>query len=190
MTFWTFTEYQNDPAGCISGLRSELQGLGEVHYNLLRYLIRFLVVVAQYERTNKMSPMSLAIVFGPNLFRYWQVFCWLCYIIMQGSQLNKVRNIFFMIDNLIFCERLWFDFDSVSTEIHWDTFIEMWMYLFYLWLGLIHCNYWGHFFQMWPGSHRIEGPGENQSNCVQVHHQLWCSVQGGEWNLTMRWMGK
>lgn len=114
------------------------------------------------------------------------------YVILscKVSQLNKVRNIFFMIDNLIFCERLWFDFDSVSTEIHWDTFIEMWMYLFYLWLGLIHCNYWGHFFQMWPGSHRIEGPGENQSNCVQVHHQLWCSVQGGEWNLTMRWMGK
>uniref|UniRef100_K1PJ18 Protein FAM13B n=1 Tax=Magallana gigas TaxID=29159 RepID=K1PJ18_MAGGI len=50
-------EYQNNPAGCISGLRLELQGLGEVHYNLLRYLIRFLVVVAQYERTNKMSPI-------------------------------------------------------------------------------------------------------------------------------------
>lgn len=65
-------EYQNNPAGCISGLRLELQGLGEVHYNLLRYLIRFLVVVAQYERTNKMSPMSLAIVFGPNLFRCGQ----------------------------------------------------------------------------------------------------------------------
>lgn len=25
-------EYQNNPAGCISGLRLELQGLGEVHY--------------------------------------------------------------------------------------------------------------------------------------------------------------
>lgn len=106
------------------------------------------------------------------------------------SQLNKVRNICFMIDNFIFCGRLWFDFDSVSTEIHWNTLRCECIHFFYLWLGLIHCNYWDHFFQMWPGSHRIEGPGENQSNCVQVHHQLRCSVQGREWNLTMQWMGK
>ena len=66
---WTFTAYQNDAAGCIAHLRSELSELEAVRYSLLRYLIRFVVVVAQFERTNKMSPMSLAIVFGPNLFR-------------------------------------------------------------------------------------------------------------------------
>ncbi|XP_061196169.1 protein FAM13B-like isoform X1 [Saccostrea echinata] len=65
-------EYQNDPSGCISALKAELSELDEVRYNVLRYLIRFLVVVSQFERTNKMSPMSLAIVFGPNLFRCGQ----------------------------------------------------------------------------------------------------------------------
>lgn len=99
MTFWPFTEYQNNPAGCISGLRLELQGLGEVHYNLLRYLIRFLVVVAQYERTNKMSPMSLAIVFGPNLFRYWQLFCWLHVLYYHAMCLSwKKREPYFFME--------------------------------------------------------------------------------------------
>ncbi|XP_056017820.1 protein FAM13B-like isoform X2 [Ostrea edulis] len=65
-------ENQNDPAGCISGLKAEISQLEVLRYNLLRYLIRFLVVVAQFERSNKMSPMSLAIVFGPNLFRCGQ----------------------------------------------------------------------------------------------------------------------
>lgn len=82
LTFWIiFSENQNDPAGCISGLKAEISQLEVLRYNLLRYLIRFLVVVAQFERSNKMSPMSLAIVFGPNLFRYLFIFvqnanCW------------------------------------------------------------------------------------------------------------------
>ena len=56
------------------------------HYHLLRYLVRHLVCVAKHEgimivvwwgvligccppEENKMSPVSLSIVFGPNIFR-------------------------------------------------------------------------------------------------------------------------
>lgn len=86
LTFWIiFSENQNDPAGCISGLKAEISQLEVLRYNLLRYLIRFLVVVAQFERSNKMSPMSLAIVFGPNLFRYLFISVTECKLLVQNS---------------------------------------------------------------------------------------------------------
>ncbi|XP_064601221.1 protein FAM13A-like isoform X2 [Liolophura sinensis] len=46
-----------------------LNKLPEENYNLLKYLMRFLAIVTQFEPTNKMSPVALAIVFGPNIFR-------------------------------------------------------------------------------------------------------------------------
>ncbi|XP_022080812.1 protein FAM13A-like isoform X2 [Acanthaster planci] len=60
---------QSNPDDCIKQLKALLQQLPEEHYIVLRYLIRFLVMVSQYENTNKMNSMALAIVFGPNLFR-------------------------------------------------------------------------------------------------------------------------
>lgn len=139
MTFWPFTEYQNNPAGCISGLRLELQGLGEVHYNLLRYLIRFLVVVAQYERTNKMSPMSLAIVFGPNLFRYWQLFCWLHVLYYHAMCLSWKKwepyffyGVWFTVKAFFGKKDLIFILLCILKAPYCDIFIEIWMYLFLL----------------------------------------------------------
>ncbi|KAJ8319293.1 hypothetical protein KUTeg_004384 [Tegillarca granosa] len=61
--------YKNDNKGCINQIKQTVSELPEENYNLLKYLLRFLVVIAHNEKTNKMSPMSLAIVFGPNLFR-------------------------------------------------------------------------------------------------------------------------
>lgn len=51
-------------------LRSRLQDLPDENYALLRYIICFLVAVASHQDVNKMGPMALAIVFGPNIFRY------------------------------------------------------------------------------------------------------------------------
>lgn len=50
-------------------VREEFNELPEENYDLLKYLLNFLVLVAQHEEENKMGPMVLAIVFGPNVFR-------------------------------------------------------------------------------------------------------------------------
>ena len=52
-------------------LRSRLHSLPEENLALLKYIICFLVAVASHHDANKMGPMALAIVFGPNIFRYW-----------------------------------------------------------------------------------------------------------------------
>ena len=62
--------HQSNYNECVQQLKGLLLQLPEEHYVVLRYLIRFLVMVSQYETTNKMNSMALAIVFGPNLFRY------------------------------------------------------------------------------------------------------------------------
>ncbi|XP_021354807.1 protein FAM13B-like isoform X3 [Mizuhopecten yessoensis] len=59
----------NDTSACIYKLKMAVINLPKDNYNLLKYLTSFLVVVASHERQNKMSPMALAIVFGPNLFK-------------------------------------------------------------------------------------------------------------------------
>ena len=51
-------------------LRSRLHSLPEENYALLKYIVSFLVAVASHQDINKMGPMALAIVFGPNIFRY------------------------------------------------------------------------------------------------------------------------
>ncbi|KAL8593269.1 hypothetical protein ACOMHN_009923 [Nucella lapillus] len=50
-------------------LRSRLDSLPEENYMLLKYVMSFLVAVASHKDINKMGPMALAIVFGPNVFR-------------------------------------------------------------------------------------------------------------------------
>ncbi|XP_033745631.1 protein FAM13A-like isoform X2 [Pecten maximus] len=59
----------NDTSACIYKLKMAVINLPKDNYNLLKYIMSFLVVVASYEKQNKMSPMALAIVFGPNLFK-------------------------------------------------------------------------------------------------------------------------
>ncbi|XP_071808113.1 protein FAM13A-like isoform X1 [Asterias amurensis] len=61
--------FQSNHEECVRQQKNLIQQLPEEHYIVLQYLIRFLVMVAQYESTNKMNSMALAIVFGPNLFR-------------------------------------------------------------------------------------------------------------------------
>ncbi|XP_052068473.1 protein FAM13B-like isoform X27 [Mytilus californianus] len=62
--------YQNDIKACLYQLKQCLHdNLPKEHYNLLKYLSGFLVTVAKHEKQNKMTAMSLAIVFGPNIFR-------------------------------------------------------------------------------------------------------------------------
>ncbi|XP_076074337.1 protein FAM13A-like isoform X3 [Mytilus galloprovincialis] len=62
--------YQNDIKACLYQLKQCLHdNLPKEHYNLLKYLSGFLITVAKHEKQNKMTAMSLAIVFGPNIFR-------------------------------------------------------------------------------------------------------------------------
>ncbi|XP_046554749.1 protein FAM13A-like isoform X2 [Haliotis rubra] len=53
----------------VQHLKDKLKELPTENYNLLKFLCQFLVVVTHHEKDNKMSPMALAIVFGPNLFK-------------------------------------------------------------------------------------------------------------------------
>ena len=64
------TECKADHSECVKQLKNLIQRLPEENYMLLQYIISFLVKVSKYEDTNKMSSQALAIVFGPNLFRY------------------------------------------------------------------------------------------------------------------------
>jgi len=51
-------------------MKSLLNKLPKANYDTLKYLISLLVLVAKHEKVNKMNPLSLGIVFGPNIFRY------------------------------------------------------------------------------------------------------------------------
>ncbi|XP_071510449.1 protein FAM13A-like [Diadema antillarum] len=62
-------EFQYNKEESLKQLKNLLQQLPEENFMVLRFLCRFLLKVTQYEDTNKMNSMALAIVFGPNLFR-------------------------------------------------------------------------------------------------------------------------
>ncbi|KAL5019087.1 hypothetical protein ScPMuIL_004809 [Solemya velum] len=61
--------YSSDQAKCIHCMKLKLQEISKENYNLLKYIIGFLVAVTYYHSVNKMNAMALGIVFGPNLFR-------------------------------------------------------------------------------------------------------------------------
>ena len=63
------SENQRNPGECVRQLKVLLKDFAEENYDLLKHMIRFLAIVTCNESVNKMSPMALAIVFGPNLFR-------------------------------------------------------------------------------------------------------------------------
>ncbi|XP_041363087.1 protein FAM13A-like isoform X2 [Gigantopelta aegis] len=64
-----FSGNSGDNANLVLHLWNMVNKLPQVNYDLLKFLIKFLVVVAHHEHKNKMSPMALCIVFGPNLFK-------------------------------------------------------------------------------------------------------------------------
>ncbi|XP_064639103.1 protein FAM13A-like isoform X3 [Lineus longissimus] len=61
--------YMRDSTTCLKKLKVLIQQLPDENQNLLKYLCKFLVLVSSREVSNKMSPIALGIVFGPNLFR-------------------------------------------------------------------------------------------------------------------------
>ncbi|KAH3889423.1 bargin-like [Dreissena polymorpha] len=60
--------YPKDPKSCVIYLKPLLKKPPNEHYDFLKHVIRFLAIVACNEQVNKMSPMAMAIVCGPNLF--------------------------------------------------------------------------------------------------------------------------
>ena len=69
MIVFSSAEYQRNTNECVRHLKALLKEFPEENYDLLKHMIRFLAIVTCNESVNKMSPMALAIVFGPNLFR-------------------------------------------------------------------------------------------------------------------------
>jgi hypothetical protein len=50
-------------------IKTLVQQLPKIHYDVLERLMRHLVIVASHSEVNKMEPSNLAIVFGPSLIR-------------------------------------------------------------------------------------------------------------------------
>ncbi|XP_065910926.1 protein FAM13A-like isoform X2 [Dysidea avara] len=85
-------------------IRSLVKQLPLHHYHLLRYLVRHLVCVAKHEEENKMSPVSLSIVFGPNIFR--------CDAGLAGLQKQGVCNSF-LSKMIMKCDQVFMQDDEV-----------------------------------------------------------------------------
>lgn len=52
----------------LDALQHTMGFLPDVNRSTLKYIIRHLARVAEHSESNKMTPVSLSIVFGPNLF--------------------------------------------------------------------------------------------------------------------------
>ncbi|CAG5135337.1 unnamed protein product [Candidula unifasciata] len=68
--FSVIQDSQRDKNTLVAEVKKALNLLPVDNYNLLKYISSLLVVVADNESDNKMSAMSLAILFGPNVFKY------------------------------------------------------------------------------------------------------------------------
>ena len=62
-------EFDFDSPNFLKELHPLLDELQLVNYKTLKYVVQFLLRVSTHEASNKMSVLSLAIVFGPSLFR-------------------------------------------------------------------------------------------------------------------------
>ncbi|KAL3875584.1 hypothetical protein ACJMK2_033522 [Sinanodonta woodiana] len=103
--------YRNDTAECLKKLKTILTELPEEHYNLLKFISHFLAVVSCNQVVNKMSPMALAIVFGPNIFRCGQGMLGLR---DQGTT-NQIVHKFIDQYNVLFKEE-----DEESPQQYWE----------------------------------------------------------------------
>ncbi|RUS70128.1 hypothetical protein EGW08_022112, partial [Elysia chlorotica] len=68
--FFNIVQGYTDKSVILEELKKALELLPEESYNVLKYISSLLVVVAENEAENKMTAYSLAILFGPNVFRY------------------------------------------------------------------------------------------------------------------------
>ncbi|GFR78150.1 protein FAM13A [Elysia marginata] len=68
--FFNIVQGYADKTVILEELKRALELLPEESYNVLKYISSLLVVVAENEAENKMTAYSLAILFGPNVFRY------------------------------------------------------------------------------------------------------------------------
>uniref|UniRef100_UPI00398F07A9 SH3 domain-binding protein 1-like isoform X2 n=1 Tax=Pristiophorus japonicus TaxID=55135 RepID=UPI00398F07A9 len=64
---WFQAASEKDLPTKVERLREVCAKLPPESYNNLRYLIKFLAKLAEYQKVNKMSPSNIAIVLGPNL---------------------------------------------------------------------------------------------------------------------------
>ena len=64
-----YSTHQDSPAACADELAALVMHLPAAHYQLIKYIIRFLVKVSLNQSQNKMGVVALAIVFGPNFFQ-------------------------------------------------------------------------------------------------------------------------
>ncbi|KAL7982397.1 hypothetical protein Chor_009995 [Crotalus horridus] len=64
---WLKAASAKEPDIRLEGLKDVCNLLPKDNYNNLRYLIRFLAMLAEQQEVNKMSPSNIAIVLGPNL---------------------------------------------------------------------------------------------------------------------------
>lgn len=71
-------------------IKTLVQSLPKVHYDVLEFLIRHLVRVANRSEVNKMEPSNLAIVFGPSLIRAQEVGA----VDMQSAYANMMNMSF------------------------------------------------------------------------------------------------
>jgi hypothetical protein len=53
----------------LCAIKTLVQDLPKVHYDIFEFLVRHLVKVSKYSEENKMEASNLAIVFGPSLLR-------------------------------------------------------------------------------------------------------------------------
>lgn len=51
----------------LKAVRNLIQKLPQAQYDNLRYIVKFLHRLSQFQEWNKMTPSNLAIVIGPNL---------------------------------------------------------------------------------------------------------------------------
>ncbi|XP_065841455.1 protein FAM13A-like [Oscarella lobularis] len=64
-----YANNKSDRDACAKELKRLVPFLPASHFQLLKYICKFLIDVAEREDRNKMGHVALAIVFGPNLFR-------------------------------------------------------------------------------------------------------------------------
>ena len=65
-----FLDCVYDVEDCVKRLRPLTRTLEVIRYDLLKYLCYFLCVVTTHEKHNLMTSKAIAIVFGPNIFRW------------------------------------------------------------------------------------------------------------------------
>lgn len=64
-----YSKHQDSHAACAGVLAALVTRLPAAHYQLIKYIIRFLIKVTLNESQNKMGVVALSIVFGPNFFQ-------------------------------------------------------------------------------------------------------------------------